>query len=77
MMQGYLIDEQSFEMVAILVEFVAERGFDGFTAFIDQRVKECDEQCECGGQLHGMTVEPSVIRTNLERLRSTIEGARR
>jgi hypothetical protein len=73
---GYLIDEGSFEMISMLVGFVADKGFDSFLAHLDQQVKECDAACECGGELHGMSVTPSVVRGNLDLLRQTIEGAR-
>ena len=70
----YVLDEETFGMVDFLVTYVAEAGFEGFLAHVDQRVAKAKADCSCGGT-HDDMPEPNraTIRGNLDRLVQALE----
>jgi hypothetical protein len=73
---AYVLDDPTMEMISTLVRYVSEDGFDGFLAHIEQRVTRVVRgDCDCGKRHEMPTVDASVVRLNLERLKAAVEGA--
>ena len=74
--KGYLLDEETMEMLGTLTDFVAGPGFDGFLAFVEQKVaRMAAGECDCGGAHDIGPVPATAVRLNVERLSMAIDAA--